>query len=56
MYSMQRQKLTVEPSVDQVKFCDRLSIIMNKIKLFKALKPDIFLKFQFQFYKTNIKV
>ena len=51
MYSMQRQKAAVELSVDQAKLFNRFSQNMNKIKLFKALKLNIFLKFQF--YNTN---
>ena len=45
MYSMQRQKPAVEPSVGQVKLFNRFLLNVNKIKLFKALKLNIFLKF-----------
>ena len=61
MYSMQRQKPEVEPSVDQVKFINRLlynslycSLIMNKTKPFKALKTEYF--FKMQLYNTNMMV
>ena len=54
MYSMQRPKLVVEPSVDQVEFFYKILIIINKIKLFKAQKLNIFLKFQFNI--TEIRV
>ena len=49
MYSMQSPKLVVEPSVDQVEFLYKISIIISKIKLFRALKLILFLKISIQY-------
>ena len=51
---MQRPKLVVEPSVDQVEFFYKISLIVNKIKSFKALKLNIFLKFRFNITKIRV--
>ena len=37
MYSMQRPGLVVAPSIDQVVFFYKFSIIMNKIKVFETI-------------------
>ena len=54
MYSMQRPKLVVEPSVDQVEFFYKFSIIMSKNNLFKGLKLNIFEKFQCNNTKARV--
>ena len=59
MYSMQRPKLVVGPSIDQVKFFYKFSTIMSKNNLFKGLKLNIFEKFNVtklkQGYRMHIK-
>ena len=55
MYSVQRPKLVVEPSVDQVVFFYIFSIIVDRIKSFMALELN-FLKVSIkQYYYKGVK-